>query len=74
VNAGSGQRLKAQLQAKLEQLARDPFAMPGVTPMAEEWRGFYRLRHGDLRVFNLFDQPNDRVVIAHVRPHGDVYE
>jgi hypothetical protein len=28
------ERLKEQLRAKLEELARDPLAMPGVKPMA----------------------------------------
>jgi mRNA-degrading endonuclease RelE of RelBE toxin-antitoxin system len=42
-------RIKAQLVAKLENLARNPGAMPGVKPMAGEWTGFFRLRHGDLR-------------------------
>ena len=68
------ERLKAQLRAKLEELARDPLSMPGVKPMAGEWRGFYRLRHGDLRVIYLFDQPGDRVVVAHIGPRGDVYK
>ena len=34
------ERLKAQLRARLEELARDPLAMAGVKPMAGEWRGF----------------------------------
>jgi mRNA interferase RelE/StbE len=41
------ERLKAQLRTKLEQLALDPLAMPGVKPMAGEWQGYYRLRHGE---------------------------
>jgi mRNA interferase RelE/StbE len=68
------ERLKSQLRAKLDELARDPAAMPGVKPMAGEWRGFYRLRHGDLRIIYLVDEPNDRVVVAHIGPRGDVYK
>jgi mRNA interferase RelE/StbE len=48
-------RTKAQLKAKLEQLAQNPRAMSGVKPMAGEWAGFHRLRHGNLRVIYLFD-------------------
>ncbi len=68
------ERIKAQLREKLEALARDPLTMPGVKPMAGEWKGFHRLRHGDLRVIYTFDQPSDAVVIAHIGPRGDVYK
>jgi mRNA interferase RelE/StbE len=67
-------RIRAQLVAKLEELAKNPAAMPGVKPMAGEWAGFYRLRHGDLRVIYLHDRANDTIVIAHVGPRGDVYK
>lgn len=68
------ERMKAQLRAKLEVLARDPFSMPGVKPMLGEWKGFYRLRHGDLRAIYTFDPAHDTVVIAHLGPRGDVYK
>jgi len=68
------ERLKAQLRAKLEELARDPRALPGVIPMRGEWVGYYRLRHGDLRVIYTLDPTHDRIVIAHIRPRGDAYK
>jgi len=67
-------RIKAQLKAKLEQLAQNPDAMPGVKPMSGEWAGFYRMRHGNLRVIFLHDRPADAIVIVHVGPRGDVYK
>ncbi len=67
-------RIKAQLLTKLADLARDPDAMPGVKPMAGEWAGFFRFRHGDLRVVYLHGRENDTIVIAHVGPCGDVYK
>jgi len=67
-------RIKSQLKAKLELLAQNPDAMPGVKPMAGEWAGFYRLRHGDLRVIYWHDRSSDSIVIAHVGPRGDVYK
>ena len=67
-------RIKGQLVAKLEELAKNPGAMPGVKPMAGEWAGFYRLRHGNLRVIYLHDKANDTIIIAHVGPRGDVYK
>ncbi|MGD0137473.1 MAG: type II toxin-antitoxin system RelE/ParE family toxin [Tepidisphaeraceae bacterium] len=67
-------RIKSQLIGKLGELANDPNAMPGVKPMAGEWAGFYRLRHGNLRIIYLYDRANDTIVIAHVGPRGDVYK
>jgi len=71
---GMDARIKAQLKAKLEALARSPDKMPGIKPMAGEWAGFFRIRHGDLRIIFLFDRANDTIVIAHVGPRGDVYK
>jgi len=67
-------RIKAQLIAKLEELAKHTDAMSGVKPMAGEWKGFFRLRHGDLRVIYLYDRSADTIVIAHVGPRGDIYK
>jgi mRNA interferase RelE/StbE len=67
-------RIKTQLFGKLEELARDPAAMAGIKPMAGEWAGYYRLRHGDLRVIYLHDHAVDTIVVAHIGPRGDVYK
>jgi mRNA-degrading endonuclease RelE of RelBE toxin-antitoxin system len=36
--------------------------------MAGEWAGYYRLRHGDLRITYLHDCAADTIVVA----HGDI--
>ena len=67
-------KLQAQLRAKLEALQRDPLAMPGVKAMAGQWKGFYRMRHGDLRIIYTLDTSNRTVAVAHIGPRGDVYK
>jgi mRNA interferase RelE/StbE len=67
-------RVKAQLISKLESLAKNPSSAAGVKPMAGEWAGFHRMRHGDLRVIYLHDRARDQIVIAHVGPRGDIYK
>ena len=42
--------------------------------MAGEWKGLYRLRHGNLRVIYLLEENPARVVIAHLGSRGDVYK
>jgi mRNA interferase RelE/StbE len=48
--------------------------MAGVKPMAGEWAGYFRLRHGNLRIIYFHDKGNDTVVVAHIGPRGDVYK
>ena len=67
-------RIKAQLKLKLEQLAKNPDTMTGVKPMAGEWSGHYRLRHGDLRVIYFHYRAADTLVVSHIGPRGDVYK
>lgn len=71
---GMDARARAQLLDKLEALAEDPVAMPGVKPMHGEWKGYHRLRHGDWRVIYLWDRGADTVVIAHAGTRGDIYK
>ena len=67
-------RIKSQVVAKLEELARNPDGMAGIKPMSGEWAGHFRLRHGDLRIIYLHDRAADTIVIAHIGPRGDVYK
>jgi mRNA interferase RelE/StbE len=67
-------RIKAQVLSKLNQLAADPDQAPGIKSMAGEWAGFYRLRHGDLRIIYLYDRQRDAVIVSHIGPRGDVYK
>lgn len=67
------ERIKAQLIAKLEMLASNPAAAANVKPMEGEFAGFYRLRHGDLRVIYQWDKETDTIVISSIGPRGDIY-
>jgi mRNA interferase RelE/StbE len=68
------ERIKAQLREKLTALAAEPFTAAGVKPMHGEWKGFYRLRHGNLRIIYTIDKEKDLLVVAHIGPRGDVYK
>ncbi|HUS34511.1 MAG TPA: type II toxin-antitoxin system RelE/ParE family toxin [Verrucomicrobiae bacterium] len=68
------ERIKAQVRAKLISLADSPFTAVGVKPMQGEWKGFYRLRHGDLRIIYTVDKATDRLIVAPIGPRGDVYK
>jgi mRNA interferase RelE/StbE len=68
------ERIKAQLVAKLGELAKNPDGLPGVKPMSGDWVGHLRLRFGDLRVIYIYDRSSETIVIAHIGPRGDVYK
>lgn len=66
-------RIKAQLVGKLESLAQDPESAPGVKPMEGDYAGYFRLRHGDVRVIYQWDKEQDIIVISHLGHRGDIY-
>jgi mRNA interferase RelE/StbE len=68
------ERIKAQLREKLTALASEPFTAAGVKPMQGDWKGYYRLRHGDLRIIYTIDKDKDLLVVAHIGPRGDIYK
>jgi len=64
---------KERLKKALSELARDPFR-PGVKAMAGEWRGYYRLRIGDIRVIFWPDLKTKTIYVDYIGPRGDIYK
>jgi len=65
-------RIKTQLLVKLEALAEHPEEAANVKPMEGEFAGFFRLRHGDLRVIYEWDKAQGTIVVSHIGPRGDI--
>ena len=65
---------KERVKTALKQLEQDPKDLPGVTRMAGEWAGYYRVRSGKLRLIYWFDEKEDLVYVDHIGPRGDVYK
>jgi mRNA interferase RelE/StbE len=68
------ERIKSQLREKLNGLVAELFAAAGVKPRHGEWKRFFRLRHGDLRVIYTVDKERDLLLVAHIGSRGDVYK
>ena len=64
---------KELLKKVFQELAHNPFK-PGVKAMMGEWKGYYRLRVGDLRVIFWLDNEEQTIYIDYVGPRGDVYK
>ena len=71
-------RLQAPVQTaikeKLKKLAEDPENYPDVKPMEGKWAGFYRIRHGSLRIIYLHNLEKDLVLVTHIASRGDIYK
>ena len=64
---------KERLKKALRELAQDPFRS-GVKAMVGEWRGYYRLRVGNLRVIFWVDQETRTIYVDYIGPRGDIYK
>ena len=60
-----------RIMAKLEQLAADPQAMPGVKKLTD--RDGYRIRSGDWRAIYLLDHAGQVVIVVSVINRREAY-
>jgi len=42
--------------------------------MVGEWKGYYRIRMGDVRIIFWLDTQEMMVYVDHIGPQGDVYK
>ena len=64
---------RERLKKILKELSYDPFRA-GAKAMAGEWRGYYRLRIGNLRAIFWIDQETRTIYVDYIGPRGDVYK
>ena len=65
---------KENIKESLRKLALDPFQIPNVKHMVGEWKGYHRIRIGNVRVIFWIDQEEKIIYIDHIGPRGDVYK
>lgn len=65
---------KENIKKSLRKLALDPFHNPNVKHMVGEWKGYHRIRIGNVRVIFWIDQEEKMIYIDHISPRGDVYK
>jgi len=65
---------RERLQSLLSDLALEPVRRPDVNPMVGEWKGYYRIRVGDMRIIFWLDTQEMTVYVDHIGPRGDVYK
>jgi mRNA interferase RelE/StbE len=65
---------RGRLQSLLSDLALEPVRRPDVKPMVGEWKGYYRMRVGDVRIIFWLDTQEMTVYVDHIGPRGEVYK
>lgn len=60
------------IRSRIETVAQDPFAAPGVKKLVG--RDGYRLRVGDWRVLYFLDGQWLRVLVTEIGPRGGIYQ
>ncbi|MEY4212844.1 MAG: type II toxin-antitoxin system RelE family toxin [Burkholderiales bacterium] len=60
------------IRSRIETVAQDPFAAPGVKKLVG--RDGYRLRVGDWRVLYFLDGQRLRVLVTEIGPRGGIYQ
>jgi len=66
--------LKEKVKASLVQLARDPVNYPGAITMAGQWRGYQRIRIGNLRVIYSYEIEENTIYFDYLGPRGEIYK
>ena len=66
---------KLLLKEKLQQLSEAPTEFRGAKPMkGNEWKGYYRIRSGDLRIIYFYDKETEVIYVDYIGPRGGIYK
>ncbi len=65
---------KNKIKELLTELINDPIQREDVKPMLGEWKGYYRIKTGNIRLIFWVDQVKKIVYVDHIGPRGDVYK
>ncbi len=65
---------KAKIKELLAELIDNPIQHEDVKQMLGEWKGYYRIRIGNIRLIFWVDQVKKIIYVDHVGPRGDIYK
>ncbi len=65
---------KAKIKELLTELIDNPIQHEDLKPMLGEWKGYYRIRIGNIRLIFWVDQVKEIIYVDHIGPRGDVYK
>lgn len=65
---------KTKIKKLLTELINNPIQREDVKPMLGEWKGYYRIRIGNIRLIFWLDQVKKIIYVDHIGPRDDVYK
>jgi mRNA interferase RelE/StbE len=65
---------KTKIKKLLTELINNPIQREDVKPMLGEWKGYYRIKIGNIRLIFWVDQVKKIIYVDHIGPRGDVYK
>jgi mRNA interferase RelE/StbE len=63
-----------KIKKLLTELINNPIQREDVKPMLGEWKGYYRIKIGNIRLIFWVDQVKKIIYVDHIGPRGDVYK
>ncbi|TAL68014.1 MAG: type II toxin-antitoxin system RelE/ParE family toxin [Bacteroidetes bacterium] len=70
-------KLSFQIKEKLNNLkqwiVKNESVNIDIKKLKGEWEGFYRLRHGNMRIILSFDKENQIITVHEIALRGDIY-
>jgi mRNA interferase RelE/StbE len=65
---------RKRIKQSLKELENGIAEKKNIKPMVGEWKGYYRMRIGDIRIIFWVDHKLMTIYIDHIGPRGDVYK
>jgi mRNA interferase RelE/StbE len=65
---------REKIKEVLRELEKEPFQKSDVKHMLGEWKGYHRIRVGNIRIIFWIDQKENIIYVDHIGPRGDVYK
>ncbi|MDR4499557.1 MAG: type II toxin-antitoxin system RelE/ParE family toxin [Candidatus Scalindua sp.] len=65
---------KTKIKNLLTGLINNPIQREDAKPMLGEWKGYYRIRIGNVRLIFWVDLNKKIIYVDHIGPRGDVYK
>lgn len=65
---------RERIKQSLKELENGIAETPNVRPMAGDWKGYYRMRLGNIRIIFWIDHPARMIYVDHIGSRGDVYK
>ncbi len=65
---------RERIKELLRELGKEPLQRSDIKPMVGEWKGYHRIRVGNVRMVFWISRDEKIIYVDHIGPRGDVYK